>query len=374
MSAKKLGGSLPDRQAGATLCGGNWAVVMTGGKGTRFWPESRVKRPKPFLKFVGNQTLLEETVNRLRPFFSPQRIVIVIQDSLVKDARRLLRNIPRENFLGEPVQKNTAPCCVWAAAWISRRDPDAKIIFLPADQYIPQKPLYQKTIKTAFQIVDEKPVLLGMQPDRPHTGYGYLELDAQKKTKNGFAQFRVKRFREKPNLSQAQRFLKQGNFLWNGGTFIWRLDAFKKAVQQYAPKIYRSWKKLAKLGARHAVPLRRVYRSFPSISLDYAVMEKMKNVHCLKVPFGWKDVGSWESLADFWKSDSKGNRSQGKNLFIRSEGNIVKAGNRFIALLGAKDLIIVDTPDALLVSSRAESEKIRDIVQALEKQKAKKYL
>ena len=351
----------------------NWAVVMTGGKGTRFWPESRAKRPKPFLKLVGSKTLLEETVNRLRPFFPPQRIVIVIQDSLVADARRLLKSIPRENFRGDPIQKNPAPCCVWAAAWIGARDPDARIIFLPADQYIWQKPLYQKTVKTAFQIVDEKPVLLGMQPDRSHTGYGYLELDSKKKKINGIAAFNVKHFREKPSLAQAQKFLRQGNFLWNGGTFVWRLDAFKKAVQKYFPKLYPAFKSLS---AKRLNPekLRRLYQTFPSISLDYAVMEKMKDVHCLKVPFQWKDVGGWPSLSEFWKKDAQGNRSQGQNLLIRSRENIVKGSKRLIALLGANNLIVVDTADALLIASRSESEKIREIVDELEKRGSHEYL
>lgn len=350
----------------------NWAVVMTGGKGTRFWPESRVKRPKPFLKLINHRTLLEETVNRLRPFFLPQRIVIVIQDSLAGEARRLLRNIPHENFLGEPLQKNTAPCCVWAASWIETRDPSAKMIFLPADQWIQSKSLYLKTIEAAFKIVDKKPVLLGMRPDRPHTGYGYLELDRKKKKINGIRHSIVRRFREKPSLPEARRFLKQGNFLWNGGTFIWRLDAFKSAIQKHMPALYRAWERLGTVLGGPV--LRRIYRSLPSISIDYAVMEKMKDVHCLEVPFQWKDVGGWPSLSEFWKQDAEENRSQGKSLFIRSQNNIVKSGNRLVSLLGVKDLIVIDTPDALLISSRSESEKIREIVQALEKQKALKYL
>ena len=210
----------------------NWAVVMTGGKGTRFWPESRKQHPKPFLKLIGKKTLLEDTVARLTPFFPPQRILIVLQESLVIEARRFFPRIPQENLLGEPIQRNTAPCCVYAASQIARRDPEAKLIFLPADQYIHPKSLYLKTIRTAFERVDEKPVLLGMRPDSPHTGYGYLEVKGNAKRVNGISCFTVKRFREKPGLAEAKRFLKQGMFFWNGGTFIWKVQAFKKAVQK----------------------------------------------------------------------------------------------------------------------------------------------
>ena len=297
MPAVRRGGS-------ARHFGGNWAVVMTGGKGTRFWPESRIKQPKPFLKLIGNQTLLERTIYQLTPFFPPTRIVIVLQDFLIPETRRLFPKIPCENFLGEPVQRNTAPCCVYAAAQISRRDPDSKIVFLPADQFVWPRSLYVKTLKTAFQLVDERPVLLGMRPDSPHTGYGYLELDAKKKRINGISQFIVKRFREKPHLQEARRFLKQGNFLWNGGTFVWRLEAFKEAVRKHIPGLYRAWKPLSS-----AAPVKKsFYRTLPSISLDYAVMEKMKNIHCLEVPFQWRDVGGWPSLAEFWPADKEGNR------------------------------------------------------------------
>jgi len=350
----------------------NWAVVMTGGKGTRFWPESRRKHPKPFLKLLGRRTLLEETIHRLGPYFPPSRILIVLADFLIPQARRLFPRIPKENFLGEPVGRNTAPCCVYAAAQIARRDPAAKVVFLPADQHIRPKSLYLKTLKTAFEIVDEKPVLLGMRPDSPHTGYGYLEVDRKRRVK-GLVAFRVKRFREKPGLREARRFLRQGNFLWNGGTFIWRLDAFKEAVRRYAPKIYGAWDKLVPSA------LRKIYPRLPSISLDYAVMEKMKNVHALLAPFEWKDLGGWAGVAEFWPSDKKGNRIFLKKgtvpfLFIRSERNIVKSNERLVALVGVQDLVVVDTEDALLISPRREAERIRDIVRELEKRKAFQYL
>ncbi len=346
----------------------NWAVVMTGGRGTRFWPESRARRPKPFLKLLGRRSLLEETVLRLRPLFPPSRILIVLQDSLVGEARRLFPRIPKQNFLGEPVGRNTAPCCVYAASRIAGHDPEAKLVFLPADQHVHPEPLFLKTLQTAFHLVDEKPVLIGVRPDSPHTGYGYLEVDRKRKI-NGLWAFRVKRFREKPRLAEARRFLRQGNFLWNGGTFVWRLPAFREAVKRHFPRLFPAFEKLAP-----GHPSKRLYGSLPSISIDYAVMEKMKNVHCLLAPFQSKDLGGWEGVSEFWKKDNDGNRMRGKALLVKSRGNIVKSDRRLIALIGARDLVVVDTEDAVLVCHRSHLEEIRGVVNELEKRKASRYL
>lgn len=345
-----------------------WAVVMAGGRGTRFWPESREKNPKPFLKLDGRRTLLEETVDRLSPLIPPSRILVVLQAGLVRRAHRLLKKIPRKNILGEPIGKNTAPCCVWAAAEIERRDPGARIVFLPSDQWIHPKALYLKTLRAAFDLADERPVLLGMRVTSPHTGYGYLECAPRARKVKGLRLFTVKRFREKPGPAEAKRFYHSGNFLWNGGTFIWRLGAFKQAVKRYAPKIFSSWEEMARGGVR------RIYRRLPSISLDYAVMEKMRNVHALWAPFQWSDLGGWEGAAGFWPRDRAGNQVRGRVLLVKSRGNIVAAGKRLVALLGLKDLLVVDTPDALLIAPRSKAEEIREVVKELEKNKAWKHL
>lgn len=346
----------------------NWAVIMAGGRGTRFWPESRATHPKPFLRLLGERTLLEETAGRLKPLFSHPQILMVLQAELVGRARRLLPGIPRRNFLGEPVGRNTAPCCVYAASQIERRDPDAKIVFLPADQHIQPQSLFQKTLKAAFQVVDERPVLIGLRPTSPHPGFGYLEVERRAGKVRGISLFRVRRFHEKPSLEKARNFLRQGNFLWNGGTFVWTLDAFKSAVKRYLPAVYRVWNRLGSgdVGA---------YRALPSLSLDYAVMEKMKDVHCLLAPYEWSDVGGWEGLAEFLPEDSKENRVHGNVLLVKCRRNIVRANERrLVALLGVEDLVVVDTKDALLIVPRNRTEDIRGVVRELEKRKASQYL
>lgn len=366
----------------------NWAVVMAGGPGTRFWPESRTKRPKPFLKLLGKQTLIEETVRRLKPLFPARRILLVIQEGLVQEAKRLLPEIPRENILGEPVGRNTAPCCVWAAAEIGARDPRAKVVFLPADQYIQPKPLYLKTLKAALEGAEDKPVLLGFRPTSPSPAFGYLEVqqsDLRKSKKRGRAPFpkgrpslfSVVRFREKPSPAQARQFLKKGNFFWNGGTFAWRLDTFKQAIRTHLPRLYPAFEILApsRRGGISRKKLARVYRRFPSISLDYGVMEKMKKALCLLAPFQWSDLGGWLGLAQFWPADRKGNRAaEAHPLFMESGGNIVKGNRRLITLLGVHDLVIIDTADALLICPKSKTEQIRQVVRELKKRKADAYL
>ena len=356
----------------------NWAVVMAGGPGTRFWPESRGRRPKPFLRLLGERTLIEETVCRLQPLFPPRRILLVIQESLVKEAKRLLPEIPRENILGEPVSRNTAPCCVWAAARIAVRDPEAKIVFLPSDQYIPEKSLYLKTLKAALALAGDQPVLLGLRPDSPNPSYGYLEVARKRKAGGGLSVFRVVRFCEKPSAARAKQFLKKGNFFWNGGTFAWRLGAFKEAIRVHLPELYPAFGKLGSAKSRASL-LAKLYRRFPSISLDYGVMEKTKNALCLLAPFWWSDLGGWLGLAEFWPVDARKNRVWGEKrearpLLIESRGNIVRANKRLIALLGVQDLLVVDTADALLICPKSETEQIRKVVRELEKRKADKYL
>lgn len=349
---------------------------MAGGPGTRFWPESRTHCPKPFLKLLGPKTLLENTVERLYPLFPPSHIFIVLQADLVSKAKRLLSRIPLENILGEPLVRNTAACCVYAASQIAERDPQARFVFIPSDQEIQPRPLYRASLKTALALADDRPVLLGFQPTFPNPSYGYLEVGPARKIGSGLALHTVHRFHEKPSLSRARQFLKRGNFLWNGGTFAWRMDAFKQAVQKYLPGLYPAFQKLAPFpgGSHDRRALARIYAELPKVSLDYGVMEKMRNVHCLRSALEWKDLGGWPGVSEFWPEDGQKNRVEGNAVLIRSRRNLVKSKDRLVALLGVDDLVVVDTPDALLICPRSETEQIREVVRELEKKKGRKHL
>lgn len=352
----------------------NWAVVMAGGPGTRFWPESRRDHPKPFLKLVGGRTLLETAVNRLAPLFPPERILIVLQKKLLAKARRLLPKIPKKNFLGEPVSRNTAPCAIWAAFEIAKRDPAARFVFLPADQHIKPEVLFRKTLQVALEIADENPVLIGFRPTSPSPAYGYVEVSRPKKLKKGIQHFNVKRFCEKPSPAQARQFLKKGNFLWNGGVFAWQLESFREAAKIHLPRIYQAFEKL------QGRKVERIYPALSSVSLDYGIMEKLKQAHCLVAPIRWSDLGSWSGFAEFWKEDARGNRIAGTGrkpapaILIDSKQNLVKSNRRAVALIGVNDFLVVDTEDALLICDRNQTERIREVVQALEKRKADEYL
>lgn len=356
----------------------NWAVVMAGGPGARFWPESRTQCPKPFLKLLGPKTLLEKTVERLTPLFPPSRILIVLQADLAERARKLLKRIPRENILGEPIGRNTAPCAVYAASQIAERDPDpaARFVLLPADQEISPRSIYLKTLKEALVLADHRPALLGIRPDSPNPAYGYLEVGSGRKLRYGISLYPVRRFHEKPSPALARKFLRKGNYFWNGGTFAWRLDAFRAAVQKNLPALYPAFTKLAPFpgGTRRPAALKKIYATFPSISIDYGVMEKIKQAHCLVAPYEWGDLGGWQGVSQYWRKDAHGNRSAGEVLFLESKGNLVKSNKRLVALLGVKGLLVVDTPDALLVCPASQTEKIRTVVEALKQRKAQRYL
>lgn len=354
----------------------NWAVVMAGGPGTRFWPESRARCPKPFLKLAGRKTLLENTVERLLPLFPPSHIFIVLQANLVEKAKRLVSRIPLENILGEPMVRNTAPCSVYAVSQIAERDPHARFVFLPADQEIRPRPLYLDALKTALALADDRPVLLGFRPDSPNPSYGYLEVGPPKRLKAGLSFHTVHRFHEKPSPARARSFLKRGNFLWNGGTFAWRLDAFKKAIRRHLPRLYPAFLKLAPFpgGTPGRRSLARIYQELPSISIDYGVMEKMRNVHCLAGSFEWRDLGGWLGASKLWPEDGQENRIDGNAIVIRGRRNVVKSGGRLVALLGVEDLVVIDTPDAVLVCPRSETEQIREVVRQLARKKGRKYL
>src|SRR3990167_4365383 len=202
-----------------------WVLIMAGGQGTRFWPESRAKKPKQFLQLFGKKSLLEHTVSRLNGIVPPSRIIVVTQAEKVSLVSRLVR-IPRKNIIGEPVGRNTAPCAALVAAHILRQDPEAVLAILPSDHHIAKEPLFCKLLKTAFSTASKKrmPVTFGIQPDFPHTGYGYLETALSAGRQGGFKMFHLKAFHEKPDPRRAQKYLKAGNFYWNSGMFVWRAD------------------------------------------------------------------------------------------------------------------------------------------------------
>ncbi|MDD5672051.1 MAG: mannose-1-phosphate guanylyltransferase, partial [Candidatus Omnitrophica bacterium] len=269
-----------------------WAVIMAGGAGTRFWPESRRKLPKQFLRFFGSKTLLEETVARLRDVVPASRTIVITSRDKVALSRKLLKKVPAAHILGEPVGRNTAPCAALAAAIALRKDPEAVIALLPADHHIGKPGAFRRALRTAFRVAlkGRLPVTFGIKPAFAHTGYGYLEMGPLTERPSGAAVYRLKRFHEKPDGRKAAVFLRSGKFLWNSGMFVWRADEALKATARYQPDIDNLVNKI--MGASLQQGLNRWFAKMPSISIDYGLMEKMKGrILTMPVDFGWNDVG-----------------------------------------------------------------------------------
>lgn len=345
----------------------NWAVIMAGGRGTRFWPESRNATPKQFLALFGSKTLLEQTADRLSGIVTRDRIVVVTQQSKTALVKRLLK-IPSSQVIGEPVGRNTAPCMILAAEQILRKDPDAVISLLPSDHHIANPGIFKRSMKAAYQAArtTELPVTFGIRPSGPFTGYGYLEMGPVLQKTEGFPIHRLKAFHEKPSREKAVRFLKTGRFLWNSGMFVWRADRLLDAAREHLPEAYDLAVRIA--GKKFEVNMKRLFPKMPNISIDYGLMEKMKGrILTLPVDFGWSDVGGWNALSELLSRDKDGNVCIGKSVLVRSSGNFVKSPRKLVALVGMKDFVVVDTPDALLVCPKSETESIRDVVEQLKK-------
>ena len=345
---------------------------MAGGSGTRFWPASRAKKPKQFLPLLSSKTLFEETLSRLPPFVKKKNILVVTQSSHVPLVRKL-SGLSLWQVIGEPVGRNTAPCAILAALLAHQKDPKAVVALLPADHQITKKKVFHKLLKAAFETAQKSdlPITFGIQPDRAHSGYGYMELGKKIARKNIFDLYQLRRFHEKPSLQKAKKFLRSGNFLWNSGMFVWKAEALLKAAEKYLPEIYRLSEKIINQPSK----MKKFFPAMPNISIDYGLMEKM-NGKILTIPVdpGWSDVGGWLSFAEFLPQDESRNAAHGKAIFHKSSGNIVSSCGRLTFLLGMKDHMVIDTADALLICPKDHAESIREVIALLKKKKLHAYL
>jgi mannose-1-phosphate guanylyltransferase len=345
------------------------AVILAGGRGTRFWPRSRKRLPKQLLPVVGETSLLRQTVERLKQFTPPERIWVFANELLRKQIVSLLSEVPPSQIVAEPVQRNTAPAIALAARFLLDRDPEAVMGVFPSDHFIGKPAVFSKVIERAVAAAERGGlVVMGIPPQWPETGYGYIELP--KGTEQGGAKaVSVVRFREKPDLASAKRFLKAGHFYWNSGMFVWQAKTLWKAAEEFLPETAAVLAKIATLESkRFGSSFRRHYPHCEDISIDYGVLERAKNIAGFACPdFGWNDVGSWEAVYKLLPRDEAGNVERTPVLLEAAEGNYVDAPGKLVALVHVKDLIVVDTPDALLICPRGEAQKVSAVVKALEK-------
>lgn len=358
-----------------------FSVIIAGGKGTRFWPLSRAGRPKQLLKILSRKSLIEETAERVYAVGGRKQTLVVTIADQVAALRRELRALPKNNFLAEPEGKNTAPCIGLAALEVMRRDPEAAMIILPADHWVGDVAAFRRTLKTAVKLAFEydQLITIGIRPDYPETGYGYIMKDKAVAGKAPSTAFLVKRFTEKPTLAAARRLIRQRS-LWNSGIFVWKASTLLQLLARHQPAIYQGLKVIqrAALGSSLANPnpklravIAREYKKMPNLSIDYAVMEKAGaegKVLTLEADFGWSDVGSWAAVHRMMHKDTDGNAGHGRWLGLGTKNCLIHAPDRLVVLLGVENAVIVDTPDALLVGDLNRSQEVRDLVDALNRQ------
>ncbi len=355
-----------------------FCVIMAGDKGTRFWPLSRAQRPKQLLRILSPKTLIRETVDRVLPFAGAQRTLVVTVGEQLRGVTQELPMLGRANLIAEPEGRNTAPCLGLAALEVLRRDPDGVMVVLPADHWVADVPAFRRTLKAgvAMATKHESLITVGMQPDYPETGYGYILRGKKIARQSNTSVFQVKRFKEKPLASQATKLVRQGS-LWNSGIFIWRASTLLELLRRYQPTIAKGLARisdaanrasLATPGPRLRRRLAHEYRKMPSLSIDHGVLEPAGSegkVLTLEADFGWSDIGSWAAVHRIMHHDAQGNSGNGNWLGLGAQNCLVHAPNRLVVLLGVRDAVVIDTPDALLVGHLKRSQEVRDLVDAL---------
>ena len=359
-----------------------YAVVLAGGRGTRFWPRSRTKHPKQLMNLWGRTSLLQQTVERLRPLIPLSRVWVFTNEELVAEVIRQLPGVPRSQIVAEPVQRNTAPCAGLAAELIGARDPEAVLGVFPSDHTIRKPGVFRKVVKLAAKNAAQGAiVVLGIAPRWPETGYGYVEFN-DPPSLTSIQALPVKRFHEKPPLPVAQRYLRAKRFFWNSGMFFWKARTIREALRRFLPETAAILEsiahRLAKDRGTHwrlrQRTLAQLYAACENISVDYAVAEKAPGVVGIPCDIGWNDVGSWNALYDLLSRDSQGNVLRADTLLLDSNGLLVDVPGKLVAGIGLENLVIVETDDALLVARRDRSQDVSRLVKELEKRRRQDLL
>ena len=347
----------------------HYGLILAGGRGTRFWPRSRKRHAKQVLNVAGERTLIQATVDRLAPLIPAERIWILTNEFVREEIVRQLPDVPPEQIIAEPAQRNTAPAIALAAHILHSFDPTAVFGVFPSDHIIDSEVLYVEHLRPAFAAAEQGRIaVLGIKPRWPETGYGYIEFP--KGTEGGtFKTLPVASFREKPEAPVAEQYFEAGNYFWNAGMFFWSAETVLSSMRAYQPKTAALISSLPPFGhADFATKLAEVFPLCEDISVDYGIIEKAKDsvVGIACGEFGWNDLGSWNAVYELVPHDLHANASRSELLIHDATGNYVDCGGKVVALLGVKDLIIVDTPDALLVAHRSRAQEVGKLVKQLE--------
>jgi mannose-1-phosphate guanylyltransferase len=350
-----------------------YAVVMAGGAGTRLWPAARRSSPKQLQRLIFEKPLITETVERLSQVYPLERILVVTAERYADSIRETLPYLPRENVISEPVGRNTAAAIALAAFQVARDDRNGVFAVFPADHVILKPEALYGALDFAHRLAREHRVVdIGVPPNHPETGYGYIELGEELSRRDGYTAHRVKRFVEKPNLQQAQEYVRAGNYIWNSGMFVWRAGEYLDALQQQLPETYDRLKPAVESG--NWGRLSEAYAQIPDISVDYAIMEKVSDVVALPVDFGWRDIGDWAALYDMMEHDENGNAAAGKHVYLDVHDSLLVSPKRLVTAVGVRDLIVVDTDDVVLVMPRARAQEVKQLLEKLKEEGLEEYL
>jgi mannose-1-phosphate guanylyltransferase len=357
------------------------AIIMAGGTGTRFWPASTLDTPKQLLQLVGDASLVRQTVDRLGDVAPPGHRLVVTNKRLVSAIHKELPELPVGAIVGEPCKRDTAPCIGLAAMLLSRHDPEATLVVMPADHVIQPVEAFQDAIRQAAKLVDEAPwriVTFGIKPTYPAEVFGYIHRgDALAQPEDAAATYTVREFKEKPDAATAEKYLATGKYYWNSGIFVWRAATILSALAERQPETVRHLEAIVAAWdtEQRMDVFDREFAAIKPISIDYAVMEHATDVVVIEAPFAWDDLGSWQSLARLEGTDADGNTIVGRHLGVHTKGTIVHTDSEHLVVtLGLEDCIVVHTAGATLVASKHDEEQIRQVVKELEQLGWTEYL
>ncbi|WP_434640842.1 mannose-1-phosphate guanylyltransferase [Thermoanaerobacterium thermosaccharolyticum] len=350
-------------------------VIMAGGKGERFWPKSRIKMPKQFLKLYGDKTMIQQTVDRLKRLMPIENIFVVTNIDYAGLISDQIPELPTENILIEPMGKNTAACIGLTALHTEKLDRDSIMVVVPSDHVIKDEETYLGVLKTAIEKAKSgnNLVTIGIKPLHPETGYGYINF---KKITNEIINnnpvHKVERFEEKPDYDTAVKYVESGDYLWNSGMFIWKTSTILNAIKEHMPQLYSALNVIRENFDSDEIEkiLYEEYSKLESISIDYGIMEKAKNVYVVPGDFGWDDVGSWTSIERLYEKDENGNVIKGNVVSVDTKKCIITGSDKLIATLGIEDVIIVDTEDALLICSKDKAQNVKEVLKELRERKS----
>ncbi len=357
----------------------HYIVIMAGGSGTRFWPLSREAMPKQLLRIDGGETLIQQTIARVRPIIAPDHIHVVTNKSQAEQIRYQVPELDKANFIIEPSARNTAAAIGLAAVYLNHHNPDSLMGVLPADHVVKNSEKFLETLKSAFYAAGEGClVTIGIRPERPETGYGYIHAGRQlsQPAKETAEVFHVDRFTEKPDIETARKYLEDGHYFWNSGMFVWKTSVVISEIERHMPLLGDGLKKIRSvIGSNdEASVVSRVFSELESVSIDYGIMEKSDRVVVIPADLGWSDVGSWTALDEIAARDQKGNVIAGNVVDVDSRDSIIYASNRLVATAGLNDMVVVDTEDATLVCHKDRAQDVKKIVEELKKRGAEEHL